>query len=584
MNVLANLARMSSATTGTGALTLTALSGGQALSFADAGIANGQEVTYAVEDYDATGAVIGREIGRGTYSSAGPTLARTEVYDSTNGGAAINCSGRQHVFITAAKEDFESFLSAASVSAFGLTLIDDPDAATARTTLGLGTMAVETATNYLTTAAAASTYQPLDGDLTALAALSGTNTIYYRSAADTWSAVTVSASLGFSGGTLGGSLASSYQPLDSDLTAIAALTSAADKVPYATGAGTWALSDFSSVARTLVSQTTQALMRSTGLGLGTAATQNTGTTGANVPLLNGANIWSANQIIQSAGPVIALRAESGDATARLVSVSGNASSFRLGHWTGAAAQDRWLVGKDVVAESGSDVGSSLSVYYYTDAGVFKGTAFTAYRTDGSFNFSTGIYAATATGGYKGAGTINFVTIYENGTALSSKYGALASANVWTAAQTVRIDNATTNAVTVGATLSHTTTGTPANGIGVSLAFEAETTAGNNEVGATIEAVVTDVTSTSEDFDLVFKTMAAGAAAAERMRIKSTGTVLHGTAALNTTATDGFVYVPTCAGTPTGVPTAHTGMAPIVVDSTNNKLYFYSGGAWRDAGP
>jgi hypothetical protein len=43
-------------------------------------------------------------------------------------------------------------------------------------------------------------------------------------------------------------------------------------------------------------------------------------------------------------------------------------------------------------------------------------------------------------------------------------------------------------------------------------------------------------------------------------------------------------VPTCAGTPTGVPTVVTGYAPIVVNSTNNKLYFYSGGSWRDAGP
>jgi hypothetical protein len=55
-------------------------------------------------------------------------------------------------------------------------------------------------------------------------------------------------------------------------------------------------------------------------------------------------------------------------------------------------------------------------------------------------------------------------------------------------------------------------------------------------------------------------------------------------ALATTATNGFLYVPTCAGTPTGTPTAITGLAPIVVNTTNNKLYFYSGGAWRDAGP
>lgn len=72
---------------------------------------------------------------------------------------------------------------------------------------------------------------------------------------------------------------------------------------------------------------------------------------------------------------------------------------------------------------------------------------------------------------------------------------------------------------------------------------------------------------------------------ERMRITASGNVVAGgSVALATTATDGFLYVPTCAGTPTGVPTAITGMAPIVVNTTNNKLYFYSSGAWRDAGP
>ena len=71
---------------------------------------------------------------------------------------------------------------------------------------------------------------------------------------------------------------------------------------------------------------------------------------------------------------------------------------------------------------------------------------------------------------------------------------------------------------------------------------------------------------------------------ERLRIDSSGNVIVNTAAIATTATDGFLYVPTCAGTPTGTPTTYTGRAPIVVDTTNNKLYFYSGGQWRDAGP
>jgi hypothetical protein len=63
-----------------------------------------------------------------------------------------------------------------------------------------------------------------------------------------------------------------------------------------------------------------------------------------------------------------------------------------------------------------------------------------------------------------------------------------------------------------------------------------------------------------------------------------GGVAVGITALATNATNGFLYVPACAGTPTGTPTSNTGTAPIVVDTTNNKLYFYSGGAWRDAGP
>ncbi len=58
----------------------------------------------------------------------------------------------------------------------------------------------------------------------------------------------------------------------------------------------------------------------------------------------------------------------------------------------------------------------------------------------------------------------------------------------------------------------------------------------------------------------------------------------GAAELATTATRGFLYVPTCNGVPTGVPEVQAGMAPLVVDRANNRLYFYSTGAWRNAGP
>ena len=80
------------------------------------------------------------------------------------------------------------------------------------------------------------------------------------------------------------------------------------------------------------------------------------------------------------------------------------------------------------------------------------------------------------------------------------------------------------------------------------------------------------------------TLAISTAGTERLRLDANGNVIVNTAAVATTATDGFLYVPSCAGAPTGTPTSYTGRVPIVVDTTNNKLYFYSGGAWRDAGP
>lgn len=75
-----------------------------------------------------------------------------------------------------------------------------------------------------------------------------------------------------------------------------------------------------------------------------------------------------------------------------------------------------------------------------------------------------------------------------------------------------------------------------------------------------------------------------AAGTEVMRVTNSGNVVINSAAIATSATNGFLYVPSCAGTPSGTPTTYTGRVPIVVDTTNQKLYFYSGGSWRDAGP
>jgi len=93
MPKLANLARMTTATAGTGTITLgTAVSG--YLTFSQAGIADSDVVYYAIKD----GA--NSEIGIGTYTTSGTTLSRDTVLNSTNSGSKITLSGTAEVFIS----------------------------------------------------------------------------------------------------------------------------------------------------------------------------------------------------------------------------------------------------------------------------------------------------------------------------------------------------------------------------------------------------------------------------------------------------------------------------------------------------
>lgn len=61
-------------------------------------------------------------------------------------------------------------------------------------------------------------------------------------------------------------------------------------------------------------------------------------------------------------------------------------------------------------------------------------------------------------------------------------------------------------------------------------------------------------------------------------ISAAGSVRIGSG-LTTTATDGFLYLPSSNGPPTGVPTSQTGCIAFQYDRANNKLYAYNGG-WK----
>lgn len=100
--------------------------------------------------------------------------------------------------------------------------------------------------------------------------------------------------------------------------------------------------------------------------------------------------------------------------------------------------------------------------------------------------------------------------------------------------------------------------------------------GTGNVGTstfTLQGIIGNATSTT-----TAQTVAAGISIPGVASGQLPGAVI-GSAAIATNATDGFLYIASGAGPPTGTPTAFTGRVPLYYDSTNDQLYIFRA-SWK----